>query len=115
MKKIKLEHIERLSKWKKSGINIGSRAIPHHLYEYERKKYEFALKKWFLNISEKERVNLTNIWEKVCIAKWQDCIIFEKSTNNTSVKIYKNTDAVFQGSLEEGKKYIKNITNIHKK
>ena len=46
MTKIKLEHIDNLSKGKKSGgSRIGSRAIPHHLYTYERKKYELALKK----------------------------------------------------------------------
>jgi len=41
--KIKIEHIDNLSKWKKSGNNIGSRAIWHHLYAFERWKYERAV------------------------------------------------------------------------
>jgi len=34
--KIKEKHIERLAQGKKSGINIGSRAVPHHLYVHEK-------------------------------------------------------------------------------
>ena len=45
MPKIKLEHIDALSKGKKSGIKLGSRAVPHHLYLYEREEYERALKR----------------------------------------------------------------------
>jgi hypothetical protein len=45
MPKIKLEHIDALSKGKKSGIKLGSRAVPHHLYAYEREEYERALKR----------------------------------------------------------------------
>ena len=44
MPKVKLEHIDGLSKGQKSGIKIGSRAVPHHLYAYEREAYERALK-----------------------------------------------------------------------
>jgi hypothetical protein len=45
MKPIKQEHIDALSRGRKSGINIGSRAIPHHLYKYEQAEYERALKR----------------------------------------------------------------------
>lgn len=45
MKKIKIEHIDALSKGKKSGIKIGSRAVPHHLYNYEREEYDQAIKR----------------------------------------------------------------------
>jgi hypothetical protein len=45
MPKIKLEHIDALSKGKKSGIRLGSRAVPHHLYAYEREEYERSLKR----------------------------------------------------------------------
>lgn len=45
MQKIKIEHIDALSRGKKSGIKLGSRAVPHHLYAYERYEYERALKR----------------------------------------------------------------------
>lgn len=68
--KIKLEHIDKLRKWKKSGAKIWSRAVPHHLYKYEEWKYQRALKYKFLEITTKDRENLKNIWQKVCLAKW---------------------------------------------
>ena len=70
MTKIKLEHIDKLRKWKKSWAKIGSRGIPHHLYKYEEEKYERSLKYKYLEITTKDRENLKNIWHKVCIAKW---------------------------------------------
>jgi hypothetical protein len=45
MPKVKIEHIDALSKGKKSGIKLGSRSVPHHLYLYEREEYERALKR----------------------------------------------------------------------
>jgi hypothetical protein len=72
-KKMKLEHIDNLKKGKKSGTKIGSRGVPHHLFKYEEMKYERALKNRFLEITTKDRVNLQNLWEKVCIAKnWKN-------------------------------------------
>lgn len=76
MTKIKLEHIDNLRRGKKSGAKIGSRATPHHLYKYEEAKYERALKNKYLEITHKDRVNLENLWEKVCIAKqWKYTLI----------------------------------------
>lgn len=66
MSKIKLEHIDNLRRGKKSGAKIGSRNIPHHLYKYEEEKYRRAMKYKYLEISNKERPNLKNIWTKVC-------------------------------------------------
>lgn len=69
MTKIKLEHIDNLRRGKKSGAKIGSQGIPHHLYKYEEPKYERALKYKFLEITIKDRVNLRNLWQKVCDIK----------------------------------------------
>lgn len=69
MTKIKLEHIDNLRRGKKSGAKIGSRGTPHHLYKYEEEKYKRALKYKFLEITSKDRVNLKNLWQKVCMAK----------------------------------------------
>lgn len=69
MTKIKLEHINNLRRGKKSGAKIGSRGTPHHLYKYEEPKYERALKYKFLEITTKDRVNLKNLWQKVCLVK----------------------------------------------
>lgn len=76
MTHIKLEHIDNLRRGLKSGVKIGSRATPHHLYKYEEEKYERALKNRFLEITDKDRINLENLWEKVCIAKdWENFIL----------------------------------------
>jgi hypothetical protein len=37
------------------------------------------MKRGYLEIESKERVNLTNIWQKVCEVKKQDCYILEKN------------------------------------
>ena len=110
MTKIKLEHIDKLTRWQKSGAKIGSRGIPHHLYLYEKIKYEQALKKWYLEINTQERVNLINIWEKVCEVKKQDCYILQKNMTNGTAEILKNFEIVFSWNLEETKKTIKKLT-----
>jgi len=75
MTKIKLEHIDNLRRWKKSGAKIGSRWTPHHLYKYEEVQYERALKNKYLEVTTKERVNLQNLWQKVCQAKkWKNYV-----------------------------------------
>ena len=75
MPKLKLEHIDALSKGKKSGIKIGSRAVPHHLYAYEREEYERALKRGYLVVDSRSRPNLGNLWMLVCRARESECII----------------------------------------
>lgn len=77
LKKVKIEHILRLSEWKKSGSKIWSRWVPHHLYPYEKIKLEKALKNKYLEINSKDRENLQNIWEKICINQnWENYIIY---------------------------------------
>ena len=76
MTHLKLEHIDNLRRGTKSGAKIGSRGTPHHLYKYEEAKYERALKNKYLEITTKDRINLENLWEKVCIAKqWKHTFI----------------------------------------
>lgn len=87
--KIKEKHVERLLLGKKSGINIGSRNVPHHLYAYERETFERAIKFRFLTVSDRERPNLENIWQKYCIAKDWDYIVLKK-TEDGQGHIYKN-------------------------
>jgi len=82
---IKIEHIDRLSKGQKSWINIWSRAVPHHLYKFEQWKYERALKNKFLEITKKDRINLINIWDKVCLAKgWPNFMLVKDTETGTS-------------------------------
>ena len=95
MTKIKLEHIDNLRRGKKSWSKIGSRWVPHHLYTYEEVKYERALKYKYLEITLKDRVNLKNIWQKVCIAKWWENYTLIKDSENWSAQILLN-DAELQ-------------------
>lgn len=78
MSPLKLEHIDALSRGRKSGINIGSRAVPHHLYLYERGEYERALRRGYLTIDRRSRPNLANLWMLVCQSRDQECLILEK-------------------------------------
>jgi len=48
-----------------------------------------------LEINTQERVNLINIWEKVCEVKKQDCYILQKNMTNGTAEILKNFEIVF--------------------
>lgn len=106
MIKLKLEHIDNLRRGKKSGSKIGSRGIPHHLYKYEEEKYNRALKNKYLEITHLERVNLRNIWQKVCEAKkWQNYIL-EKNTETWSAKICLGEEIIHVWHTKDLKKII---------
>ncbi len=98
---MKLEHIDNLSKWKKSGKNIWSRKVSHRLRNYERIKYELALKNDFLEIDISDRINLLNLWEKVCFVKKMDTIVLLKSFDKS--KIFYNKKVIFEGDLKLAK------------
>jgi hypothetical protein len=107
MSKIKLEHIDALSKGKKSGINLGSRAVPHHLYVYEREEYERALKRWYLILDKTSRSNLENLW-----------ILVSKSYNRESIVLHKKDQRwyitsdwviIFDWTLADAKIYLRNL------
>ncbi len=104
---IKLEHIDNLSKWKKSWSNIGSRSISHRLRNYERIKYELAIKNNYLEIDIKDRLNLINLWEKICFLKKIDNIVLYKNMFDT--KIMKNWEVIFFWDLNSAKSKIKEI------
>ena len=108
--KIKEKHIERLAQGKKSGINIGSRAVAHHLYAHEKPKYQRALKYRFLSITHRDRINLVNLWEKLCVAKDWDCLVL-KNLGNGDAEIYKNQKLVQTSPLKEAKQTIKEIAS----
>jgi hypothetical protein len=104
--KLKLEHIDNLRRWKKSGARVGSRWTPHHLFQFEEILYKKALKDKYLTISIDNRVNLKNLWNKVCIAKkWKECIL-EKDIKNNLWSIYVWKSLIETGDLKNMKKKI---------
>jgi hypothetical protein len=107
MPKIKLEHIDALSRGKKSGIRLGSRSVPHHLYAYERGEYERALKRWYLIVDRTDRMNLENLWILVCEARGSEYLILRKSWERWVVT--SGSTIVFDGLLHDAKVYMKNL------
>jgi len=75
---MKEKHVEKLTKGKKSGANIGSRKIPHRLNQHEQKKFNIAIQRRFLTTSFDSRPNLRNIWLKYTEAKDWSCIIVQR-------------------------------------
>lgn len=107
--KIKMEHIDRLSRGKKSGINIGSRRVGHHLHSFERDIYERSLKKGYLDIDERSRDNLFTLWEKVALAKDWKNIVLIKSKDRLLARVYIDKKEVFSGTLQESREYVKEL------
>lgn len=91
----------------KSGSKIGSRWVPHHLYKYEEPKYERALKYRYLEVTIKDRVNLKNLWQKVCLAKWWDNYTLEKDPESWSAKILLDDVIQKSGNMKDMKQLIK--------
>ncbi len=109
MPKLKLEHIDALSKGKKSGIRIWSRSVPHHLYAYEREEYERALKRWYLSVDTRSRPNLENLWILVSESRERECIILHRDGEKGIVT--SGALKVFDGSLSDAKEYLKNVSS----
>jgi len=112
MKRIKLEHIERLSKGKRSGLNIGSRSIGHHLRPHERECYQRALKKGYLDIYDRDRDNLWHIWEKACLAQGIDFLVLLKLTGEDIGTVYRNNSQLTQTTLHGAKQVIKSLVRV---
>ena len=107
MTQIKLEHIDNLRRWKKSGANIGSRWIPHHLYAHEQIHYEQALKHRYLEISDKHRINLQNLWYQICLTKkWKNYVLV-KNTQHNIAQIFLDDTLVISGPIDVMKQEIK--------
>lgn len=109
MTTINMDHVERLSRGKKSGAKIGSRAVGHYLKPHERDTFNRALAKGYLVIHEKDRANLWHIWEKACLAKGIPFLILIKDTQNALGTVYQNDNIAYLGSLEEAKKIIQTL------
>ncbi|MFT7528049.1 MAG: hypothetical protein ACI9LY_003209 [Arenicella sp.] len=109
MKQLKLDHVERLSHGKKSGLNIGSRSVGHYLRPHERGAYQRALKKGYLDITEKDRVNLWHIWEKACLAMQSDFLVLVKNTDSGLASIYKDSQMIKETQLSEAKREMKSM------
>jgi len=97
MKKLKEKHVERLMKGKKSGVHLGSRQVPHHLFAHETTQFELAIKYGFLTIKEDSRVNLLNLWEKYCAAQERSMLVLKKYNdghaevwNDYQIEVYKD-------------------------
>ena len=115
MKQLKLDHVERLSRGKRSGMQIGSRSVGHHLRPHEREVYHRALRKAYLDIDEKQRVNLWHIWEKACMAQnWVFLVLIKDTLNNQAV-VYRNSQALEPLSLDEAKKQIQSMAKSNLK
>jgi len=105
--RVKIEHIDNLRRWKKSWSKIGSRWVPHHLYKYEEVKYQRALRYKYLEITQKERVNLSNLWQKVCLVKWWKNLILVKDTEQWISEILKDGISIETGNTKDLKQLIK--------
>lgn len=99
---MKIEHIDNLTKGKKSWSNIWSRWISHRLRHYERKKYEVALKNKYLQIDTKDRKNLLNIWYKVCeLNSWSNIVLLR---NHDKWELYIDDKIIYESNFEDTKK-----------
>ncbi|MEM8563695.1 MAG: hypothetical protein AAGF57_15770 [Pseudomonadota bacterium] len=93
--RLREKHIERLTKGKRSGINIGSRAVPHHLHQHEQKQFSAAIKRRFLIIHDRVRPNLLNIWEKYCTARQWPFLVLLRRRDGSAVVMQSKTETAF--------------------
>ena len=110
MKQIQLDHVERLSRGKRSGINAGSRSVAHYLRPFERAHYERALQKGYMDITEKDRANLWHIWEKASLAQDIPFLVLIKHTSSGDGTIYQDNNELETLPLKIAKEKIKKLT-----
>jgi hypothetical protein len=111
MKKIKEKHVERLMKGQKSGVHLGSRQVPHHLYKHEKTQFEFAIKYGFLTLKQDSRVNLLNIWEKYCQALQKPMRVLKKFRDGTAEVWYDYKIETFKQSSMARKTILSQATS----
>lgn len=111
MKKITLDHVERLSRGKRSGGNHGSRSVGHYLRPFERDHYQRALKKGYLEVADKGRANLWHIWHKACAAQAWSFLVLIKEKDTAS--IYKDEELIGSFEIEKAKTHIKELAQIN--
>ena len=111
MPRFKEKHVERLLKGKRSWKNIGSKSMPHHLLPHERKKFDIAIKKRFLVVDSRERINVRNNWDKYCESKkWLHIVITHYIGKGT---LYVDNDDITHGDLKGLKLLAKSILTKH--
>lgn len=106
----KLEDVDKLTRGKRSGKRIGSRAVGHHLSTFEREEYTRAGKQGFLSLPSQSRSNLWNVWEKACLARgWPFLVLIKHMNSNqdSQGEVYENDNIVFHGELKSAKDDIK--------
>lgn len=104
--RFKIEDVDKLSRGKRTGKRIGSRAVGHHLYAFERKEYDLANKRGYMTVNNRSRENLWNIWQKATEAKGWPCFILLKQLNKDSGQIFHDGKVVFDGELKQAKEKI---------
>lgn len=109
MKQIQLDHVERLSRGQRSGINAGSRSVGHYLRPFERAHYERALQKGYMDITEKDRANLWHIWEKASLAQNISFLILIKHTASGDGTIYQDNNECETLPLKAAKEKIQKL------
>lgn len=106
-----MDHVERLTKGQRSGKNIGSRAVGHHLRAFERKIYERALTDGYLTIDQRSRENLWNVWQKVGAARGCPAYILLKDTKAAIGEIFEGEERIFSGALADAKREIRRLAS----
>ncbi len=95
-------------KGKKSGVHLGSRQVPHHLFKHESTQFELAIKYGFLTIKEDSRVNLLNLWEKYCAAQNRSMLVLKK-LNDGSAEVWIDYAIEAFADPKEARTYIKTV------
>lgn len=108
-KQITLDHVERLSRGKRSGANVGSRAVGHHLRPHERTQFERALGAGYLEITQKDRANLWHIWEKACAAQQWVFLVLIKDTAANSGTLYRDNQQTATKTLADAKELAREL------
>lgn len=103
----KLEDVDKLSRGKRTSKRIGSRAVGHHLYAFEREEYERASKCGFVTINHLSRSNLWNLWQKATQARKWPFLVLLKRIDEGKGDVYVDDECVFSGSLQQAKIHIK--------
>lgn len=111
MRRITLDHVERLSRGKRSGGNFGSRSVGHYLRPFERDHYQRALKRGYLEITEKGRANLWHIWYKACTAQAWTFLVLIKERDKAS--IYRDEELLGAFEIKKAKIQIKELAKAN--
>jgi hypothetical protein len=103
--KIKKEHLDKLTRGKRSGVSMGSRNIGHRLTQSERAAFERAKKSLYVSVDTGQRSNLRNVWEKYClITQITELVLLREKGGQAQV--LNGEKQIFRGTLLEAKAFI---------